>query len=640
MAMQQLRFKPEASKKIAQSIGYTGDISNRKQYSNFLQQNPDARKLMKQYRQTAIQMAMGGLNMQTGGAVPTVATPLGAVQQTPLAPAPTAESKIEDTAIQRLFQPGLPTGAVTQPVSTQVTADQTITPTSGQVTGDRTTTQGVADTTVAVAAPQSPAAQMVAATAAPQVQQAVTDIQAAQTALPTQAQVTAQQANESSVSQVQEAQGTAVALVNPIQRQIESGEIISSAANAQTAAQFTEQVEAAQASPSQQATVQGQFEALMATFDETNPPAWASGAIRTAQAELSRRGLGNSSIAGQAIIQAVMESALPIAQADAQIISSFEAQNLSNRQQRAVLAAQQRAAFIGQEFTQEFQSRVQNSARIGDIANANFTSEQQIALENSRVANTVNLQNLNNRQAVVMAEAASLANLDQANLNNRQQAAVQNAQNFLQVDMANLSNRQQIDLFKGQQRIQSLFTDQAATNASAQFNATSQNQLEQFFSQLQTQTAQFNSSQSNAQNQFNAGQFNNIGKFNTEIANQRDQFNAKNRLVIDQSNAVWRRQIATAATQAVNRANEVNAKAVLGISDAAYNDLWQHYSDLIEFAVTSADNELDRNASIAIAELNAEAESDVAAKNSSSQSGRVLGGIIGKIGTSIIGGLF
>ena len=40
-----------------------------------------------------------------------------------------------------------------------------------------------------------------------------------------------------------------------------------------------------------------------------------------------------SSIAGQALIQATMESALPIAQADARTVATFEAQNLSNRQQ-------------------------------------------------------------------------------------------------------------------------------------------------------------------------------------------------------------------------------------------------------------------------------------------------------------------
>ena len=99
--------------------------------------------------------------------------------------------------------------------------------------------------------------------------------------------------------------------------------------------------------------------------------------------KMQARGLGASSMAGQAIVQAAMESALPIAQADAQIQAQFEGQNLSNRQQIAMLSAQQRAKFMGQEFDQAFQSRVQNSARIGDIANMNFTAEQQVQLENS-----------------------------------------------------------------------------------------------------------------------------------------------------------------------------------------------------------------------------------------------------------------
>ena len=62
---------------------------------------------------------------------------------------------------------------------------------------------------------------------------------------------------------------------------------------------------------------------------------------------MAQRGLGASSMAGQALVQAAMESALPIAQADAQTQAQFEAQNLSNKQQRAMLAAQQRANFMG-----------------------------------------------------------------------------------------------------------------------------------------------------------------------------------------------------------------------------------------------------------------------------------------------------
>jgi hypothetical protein len=167
-------------------------------------------------------------------------------------------------------------------------------------------------------------------------------------------------------------------------------------------------------------------------------------------------------------------------------------------------------------------------------------------------------------------------------------------------------------------------------------NATSQNQTDQFFAQLHTQAAQFNSTQSNAQGQFNSGQINVVNRFNSELNNQRDQFNARNRLVIDQSNATWRRQIATAATTQVNRANELNAKAVLDISNSAYNNLWQHFSDLIEFAVDGAENELDRTAQLAIAELEAETRTQVSDDNAKSAAGRAIGGLIGSLGTALI----
>jgi hypothetical protein len=117
------------------------------------------------------------------------------------------------------------------------------------------------------------------------------------------------------------------------------------------------------ATASEQATVAGQLATLTANFDATNPPAWAAGALRGVQAMMQQRGIGASSMAGQAMVQAALESALPIANADAQTVRTFELQNLSNRQQRAMLAAQQRATFIGQEFDQDFQARVQNSAK-------------------------------------------------------------------------------------------------------------------------------------------------------------------------------------------------------------------------------------------------------------------------------------
>ena len=618
-------FKPEAMNKIAKAMGYTGDMG---QFQDFIEQDPARQARMEQFKNAAVQMAKGGVvKMQTGGTTPPAA-------QT------TAPPTINEASMQRMYQPGLPVGGVVQAAPTVSETGQYVQPQVGTVTGAVAVPTAIAGVAQAAPTQESAAATMEAAQAAPAVESAVQATQAAQGTVDPRAQVTAAQQTASSVGNLQAAQGNAVLIDNPVQRNIQAGELISGAADAQTAATFTEQVQAAEATPTTQATVQGQLAQLTANFDASNPPAWAAGAMRNATAAMAARGLGASSLAGQAIVQATIESALPIAQADAAIVSQFEAQNLSNRQQRAMLAAQQRAQFIGQEFDQAFQSRVQNAAKISDVANMNFTAEQQVQLENSRAANTVNLNNLSNNQALVMSEAAALAQLDMANLSNRQQSAVMNAQSFLQMDMANLSNQQQTEVFKAQQRIQSLFTDQAATNAARQFNASSQNQVDQFFASLANQTQQFNASQVNAQEQFNAGQRNTLERFNAELNNQRDQFNAQNQLVIAQSNAQWRREIATADTAAVNRANELNANAILDISKTAYDNLWQYYADTMEWAWTSAENEMNRIADMAIATLNADERAKIAEEQSNTAAGSALGSLVGTLGSAFIGAKF
>ena len=546
---------------------------------------------------------------------------------TPAAPQ-TTPANIGDVSVQRMLAPGIPQGGVTTAAMTPTGPGQEIAQGTGALTGAVAVPTAMAQTATATPQQESQANVMEAATAAPAVDAAMNATQAAQAMVDPRAEVTAAQQTATSVGNLSAAQGNATLIDNPVQRSIQAGELINGAADAQTAATFTEQVQAATATPSTQATVQGQLASLTANFDAANPPAWAAGAMRNATAAMAARGLGASSLAGQAIVQATLESALPIAQADAATVAQFEAQNLSNRQQRAMLSAQQRATFMGMEFDQAFQSRVQNSARIGDIANMNFTAEQQVQLENSRATNTMNLNNLSNSQAMTMAEAAALAQMDSSNLNNRQQAAVNNAQTFLQTDMANLSNQQQTELFKAQQRTQSMFTDQAATNAAAQFNATSQNQVDQFFSNLAQQTSQFNATQQNAQSQFNAGQANTVNRFNAEMNNQRDQFNSQNQTVIAQSNAQWRRQIATADTAAVNRANEINAAAILGISDSAYNNMWSYYSDTMEWAWNTAENEAQRAAQIAVAHINADASKDIQKIKGDYESSAAVGGFV------------
>ena len=598
-------FKPSGMEKIARSMGYQGSMDG---FQDYLAQDPMRQQQMGNFQNKAMQMARGGVvKMNTGG-------------------------NITDFSISQVKDPALPQGGVTQTVLTPTDASQEIAQGTGSVSGKVGVNTALASTTQANMPNQTSANLMQSDSVVDKVDAAVDATQAAQSdPNDPRLQISAAQQTQSSVGNLQAAQGNALLINNPVQRQIQQGELITgTGVDATKAAQVTAQTDAAaaQANPSAQAMVATQLDGLMQQFQGGATPAWAAGAMRAA----------TSAIAGQAVVQAAMESAMPIAMADAQTISKFESQNLSNRQQAAMLAAEQRARFMGQEFDQAFQAKVMNASKISDIANQNFTAEQQVQLENSRAANTMNLANLSNQQALVMAEASALAQLDVANLSNRQQAAVQNAQNFLQMDMANLSNRQQTELFKAQQRTQALFTDQAAENAARQFNASSQNQVDQFFANLASTTSQFNATQSNAQSQFNAGQINTVERFNAEINNARDQFNATNQLVIAQANVQWRRQIATADTAAINRANELNAAAILDISKTAYDNLWNYYSDTMEWAWTTAENDKDRVVQMALGELSAKTQADMMQLKLNAEESGAIGGFFGDLFTSQLGG--
>ena len=658
-------FQPSGKAKIAQAMGFQGPME---QFDQFLQDNPDKQSEMMRYEDIAKKMVSGGYvrKMQTGG----VSSPMPEVAHNeawmkslkdreeakakaisgdaPDNQQPQPSQTMGDIALERLDTPALPVGGKVTPVGTlldprqdvgvSTTGQSALTPVSTDISAQVADAGDVAQVSMLPDAdPTRTATTMQPTTSAQDVATALNATQAAQGTVDPKAEIIAAQQTATSVSDVQAAQGNAVLMTNPVQRQIQDGELVSPAANAEKAAQFIEQIQAAEATPTKQATVQGQLETLMQQFESGNTPPWAASAMRNVQSEMAKRGLGASSMAAQAMMQAALEASLPIAQMDASTIAKFEAQNLTNRQQRAILAAEQRASFLGMEFTQQFQSRVANSQRIGEIANMNFTADQNIALENSRAANTMNMANLSNSQALVMAEAAALSQLDMSNLNNRQQSAVQNAQNFLSMDMQNLSNQQQTDMFKSQQSVQALFTDQAARNAAAQFNATSQNQTDQFFASLDNASKQFNVAQQNAHNQQNAGRADAMTQFQEQINNQRDQFLAQQRLVIDQSNVNWRRQVATADTVAVNRANELNASALLNMSDAAYNNLWQYYGDSMEWAWTSAENERSRVANLAIEQLRADSNANVKEMMLDYQSSASFGKLIGTILTASSG---
>jgi hypothetical protein len=412
------------------------------------------------------------------------------------------------------------------------------------------------------------------------VQKVLDDTQAEQGTVSDEAQVTAAQGDTSQLSQLEleAAQGAAAQVQGAPTRTVQQLEMISGSTVDQAAVQQiygTQKLEAA--------TVSGEMDRLMKDFDSGKTPGWAAGAMRNAAAKMAARGLSSSSMAGMAIVQAAMESAVPIAQMDA-----------ANKQQVAVESAKQRAAFLNLEFNQEFETKVRNAAKISEIANMNFNAEQQIALENAKMAQTMNLANLSNRQAKVMSDAAAMSQMDMTNLNNRQAAQVQNAKAFLEMDMANLSNKQATTIFKAQQMTSTLLSDTAAENASRQFNASSQNQTDQFFANLSSQVERFNVEQSNQLNRFNAGEANAITQFNASQQSAREQFNATNGLVIAQANAQWFQATTTAETAAQNQMNRDAAVQANKMTETAYNSAVQMERDAISYAFRAAESAMER----------------------------------------------
>jgi len=279
----------------------------------------------------------------------------------------------------------------------------------------------------------------------------------------------------------------------------------------------------------EKATVQYQLSQLTQSLKSGEPlPPWAAPTARAVNATMNARGLGSSSVAAAAVAQALMESAIPIAAADAQSYAKIQLQNLNN--------------------------------------------EQQAALQN----------------------AATYAAMDMANLDARLTAAVNNAKTFLSIDMANMEAEQQARTLTYNAKVQALFTDAAATNATEQFNAKNEIQVQEFFAELGVQVDTANATRIAAMRQFNVDQKNSMKTFVASMNDARQQFNISMKAQIDQSNAVWRREVNTINTATQNEVNRLNAQNLLNLTTSAQNALWQRYRDEAGWAFQMTQDEITR----------------------------------------------
>lgn len=302
------------------------------------------------------------------------------------------------------------------------------------------------------------------------------------------------------------------------------------------------------------ATVKYQLAELYKSLEDGQPlPAWASPAVRKATALMKQRGLGASSMAAAATIQALAESGIAIASADADKYARIQLQNLSN--------------------------------------------QQQAVLQNATVFAQMDLQNLNNRQTAAVNNAKTFLTLDVQNLTNEQQAATLNYQGQVQALLQDSKQENAARQFnaKNQTQVETFFADlgvqieSATLNRKAaieQYNMSQTNAISQFNSQMKAARDQFNSSMTAQIAQSNAQWRRDVNTVNTATQNAANQQNAMNLLGLSQQSManlwqLYRDQAAWTMSTSENNLQRAHNAAmqsmVISANSSQYDDEFEDF---------------------------------------------------------------
>lgn len=386
MAKKFLGFTPDQQYTLLSKLGYQGPKDS-KAMSQFLEATPAAAAKMGTYTQKAMERLNPQPQFAEGGTVTTTGTTTSTTGTTTLTPEEQARQAELRTAQQEAVVNSFtnPSSLVTQAQPAQI-----------QESSDQLIAEGTG-------------------------QQAQTPVVTPQTVVNT-AQATAPTQTEANTVET--------ATVTPQTEQVLQG------------------VEAARAEPSKKATVAGQLEGLMSQFEGGATPPWAAGAMRQAMATMQARGLGASSMAGQAVVQAAMESAIGIASQDAATQAQFEMKNLDNEQQTLIFKTQARLSSLLSDQAQENASRQFNASSRNQTDQFFAGLQESVSRFNADQINAIRQFNAGQTNAVEQFNAQMQAQRDQFN-----------AQNSLIIAQANAQWRQTV----------------ATTNTAAQHEANMQN---------------------------------------------------------------------------------------------------------------------------------------------------------------------
>ena len=239
------------------------------------------------------------------------------------------------------------------------------------------------------------------------------------------------------------------------------------------------EVQAAVAALPTEALVSSQMESLLGGMEDGEIPMWARPAVQQVNDMMTRRGLTASSVGRDALFNSIIQSAMPMAQSNAQALQARAAQNLSNEQQanitQSTQSMQMRLANLANQQTSESQTAqmsqqmktlqsqftqdsVMTSAQFQQQTRTqNLANRQERAKTDAQNEQAMRAQNLGNEQQIELAEMQYMNATESENMSAEQQERMvefQTAADFMaknegfvqQMELANLSNRQQMEL--------------------------------------------------------------------------------------------------------------------------------------------------------------------------------------------------
>jgi len=176
-----------------------------------------------------------------------------------------------------------------------------------------------------------------------------------------------------------------------------------------------------------EALVSTQMEGLLAGMEDGETPAWARPAVAALEAKMAQRGLSTSTVGRDALFNAIIQSALPIAQSNAQALQQRAQQNLSNEQQANMSTAQGIMQIRMQNLANEQTSASQTASMANDIKKQKNSFEQEAVMTTAQQKQETDLTNAKMAQEKASQESAQ-----------KQQAAISTLGAEVQSDLANL----------------------------------------------------------------------------------------------------------------------------------------------------------------------------------------------------------